>query len=328
MKFGNYNACFLLFVFFVFWKFPYAYSKELKAIHHYNFFFDPNVLGDKKDSTRFSNMIVDTLQTKITSLQKSIENFHGKLEILSKNFEALRLQVSPLDSPIHRILVESIMAKNDSLQFLISSNQILYDRLKQEEKNDQACIFKLSQIQKSLEVISAKNDQYKIFISLVVDEILGYEDSMAVFNLSIDPFRDILQAVQIKKWDSRTSFKLKFNPLLKVMYKTELTTTDLTPIEDLFKLYKSNKEFQATHLQLYSHLILLHNWYKRFFKLQTTLIGDLDAAPKTPNSSRKAFFQPKIDHEDYLGFPSLEFAIKSAMNDPNYKYIPVKKFLE
>ncbi|MFM7588967.1 MAG: hypothetical protein ACKO55_07610, partial [Bacteroidota bacterium] len=58
---------------------------------------------------------------------------------------------------------------------------------------------------------------------------------------------------------------------------------------------------------------------------QERLIGDLNNAPKEPISSRQEYLQRKIDATDYLEFPSLEFAIKSAMNDVNYNYIPVKK---
>jgi hypothetical protein len=109
------------------------------------------------------------------------------------------------------------------------------------------------------------------------------------------------------------------------MHKTELTASDLTSIKVLMNDYRNNKEFQDMHPQLYSHLVILNFWQKQFFRLQERLIGDLNNAPTEPISSRQQFFQPKIDGLDYYEFPSLEFAIKSAVKDVNYKYIPVKK---
>ncbi|MFM7747344.1 MAG: hypothetical protein ACKO7X_05430, partial [Bacteroidota bacterium] len=163
------------------------------------------------------------------------------------------------------------------------------------------------------------------FISKAIDDILGNMDSMAGSKLNIDLYKGILQPTQIKKWDSQTTFKLRFDPLLRVMHKTELSASDLTSIKVLMNDYRNNMDFQIMHPQLYRHLVILNFWQKQFFKLQERLIGDLNNAPKEPISSRQHFFLPKINGMDYYEFPSLEFAIKSAMNDVNYNYIPVKK---
>jgi len=237
----------------------------------------------------------------------------------------LKLQVALLGSPVHAILMEKINVKTDSIQTLSTINQRLRAELKQERDKHQVCLDKTFQIQKSLEGLSAQNEQHNNFILKAIDDILGNVDSMGGSKLNIDPYKGILQTLQIKKWDSRAAFKLRFDPLLKVMHKTELTASDLTSIKVLMNDYRNNKEFQIMHPQLYRHLVILNFWQRQFFRLQERLIGDLNNAPREPISSRQEYLQRKIDATDYLEFPSLEFAIKSAINDVNYKYIPINK---
>jgi|GEM_PF-4099645 len=325
MKFRYIKAYFLLLLFIVLWEFPFAYSMEINRLYDSNIFLETNVIGDKTDTTRALKLMADTLQKKISSLQKDNADLRGKLEAVNKNLEELKRQVALLGSPVHAILLEAIKVKTDSLQTLSKINQSLSTKLKHEEEKHIGFLAESLQNQKSLEALSDQNEQNKNFISKAIDEILGNVDSMAGSKLSIDPYKGILQPTQIKKWDSRTAFKLKFDPLLKVMHKTELTASDLTSIKVLMNDYRNNKDFQIMHPQLYSYLVILNFWQRQFFRLQDRLNGDLKNAPKEPISSRQDYFQRKIDAMDYFEFPSLEFAIKSAMNDVNYEYIPVKK---
>jgi len=323
MKFRYIKAYFLLLLLIVLWEYPFAYSMEINRLYDSNIFFETNVLGGKTDTTRALKLMTDTLQKNISSLQKDNADLRGKLEAVNKNLEELKLQVALLGSPVHAILMEKINVKTDSLQTLSKINQGLSAKLKQEEEKQIEFLAKSSQVQKSLDVLSDQNKQYKTFISQAIDEILCNVDSMAGSKLSIDPYKGILQPTQIKKWDSRTAFKLRFDPLLRVIHKTELTASDLTSIEVLMSDYIDNKDFQIMHPQLYSHLVILFSWKRQFVVQQEAVIKDIKNAPKESISSRQQVLQKKIDEMDYFEFPSLELAIKSAINDVNYKYIPI-----
>lgn len=323
MKFNYIKSHYLFLTFFLLWEFPFAYSMEINRLYDSNIFFETNVISEKTDTTKTLKLMADTLQKKITSLQKDNAALSGKLEVVNQNLEELKRQVALLGSPVHAILQENIKLKTDSIQRLSMINQDLSAKLKQEEEKHIGFLAKSSQNQKNLDVLSGQNNQYKTFISQAIDEILGIGDSMAGSKLNIDPFKEILQPIQIKKWNSRTAFKRKFDPLLKVIHKTDLTASDLTSIEVLMNDYIHDQEFQNMHPQLYSHLIILFSWKRRFFRLQDTLINELKLAPKEPISSRKRVLQQKIDDMGYFEFPSMEFAIKSAIKDVNYIYIPI-----
>ncbi|NDA62377.1 MAG: hypothetical protein EBX50_10065 [Chitinophagia bacterium] len=325
MKFRYIKAYFLLLLLIVLWEYPFAYSMEINRLYDSNIFFETNVLGGKTDTTGALKLITDTLQKNISSLQKDNADLRGKLEAVNKNLEELKLQVALLGSPVHAILQENIKLKTDSIQRLSMINQDLSAKWKQEQEKNSGFLAKSSQDKKSLDSLSDQNKQYKTFISQAIDEILGIGDSMVGSKLNIDPYKGILQPTQIKKWDSRTAFKLRFDPLLRVMHKTELSASDLTSIKVLMNDYRNNTDFQIMHPQLYRHLVILNFWQRQFFKREERLIVDLNNAPKEPISSRQEYLQRKIDATDYLEFPSLEFAIKSAMKDVNYNYIPVKK---
>lgn len=325
MRFRRIKVNFLLLIFIVLCKFPFAYSMEINRLYDSGIFFETNVTIDKKDTTKALKLMADTLHKNITSLQKDNSDLRGTLELVKKNLEELKKQVALLGSPVHAILLEAIKVKTDSLQTLSKINQSLSADLKQEEEKNRGFLDKSIQNQKSIDLLYDQNNQYKTFISQAIDEILGIGDSLAGSKLNIDNYKGILQPTQLKKWDSRTAFKLKFDPLLKVMHKKELTASDLTSIKVLMNEYRNNKDFQIMHPQLYSYLVIMNFWQSQFFKFQDRLIGDLNNAPKSPISSRQEYLQIKIDALDYLEYPSLEFAIKSAMNDVNYKYIPIKK---
>ncbi|MBM3418546.1 MAG: hypothetical protein FJY17_06465, partial [Bacteroidetes bacterium] len=223
MKFRYIKAYFLLLLLIVLWEFPFAYSMEINRLYDSNIFFETNVLGDKTDTTKPLKLMADTLQKKISSLQKDNADLRGKLEAVNKNLEELKRQVALLGSPVHAVLLETIKVKTDSLQTLNKNNQDLSANLKQEQEKYTVFYAKSLQNQKRLEDLSAQNKQDETFILKAIDDILGIGDSMAGSKLNIDPYKGILQPTQIKKWDTRTAFKLRFDPLLKVMHKTELT---------------------------------------------------------------------------------------------------------